>query len=78
MRLIFKKDGDSEVTIQMIRSTVVEEFNYVKMIKHLLKYEVEFETEFEDGITPDEQERIEVMLSKIEDAIYDEQIDEEE
>lgn len=72
MKLIFKKDENGNVLIELVTGTTTVDFSYVAMIKSLLvKNEVE-EPEFDISISDDEQERIKAMLDKISAAITEE------
>lgn len=68
MKLIFTKENDNEITVQLTKGTVVEPFSYVEMIKQLL-----FLNKFDEvdyiNISEDEKKRIEGMLRKINEAV---------
>jgi len=69
MKLIFSKDNDNNLTIQMITGTVVEDFTYVNMIKELIKNNKFEETEYNENISSEEREKIESMLNQINESI---------
>jgi translation initiation factor 2 gamma subunit (eIF-2gamma) len=68
MKLIFNKDQNNEITVQLKIGTVAEDFSYTKMVKQLLKNNVFEETDY-TNISEEEKIRIEAMLKKINDAI---------
>jgi len=73
MKLYFSKDSSNEIVVKMSTSTVVEEFSYVEMIKNLLLDNKFDATDFSDDITEDEKDRIETMLSSINESIEKEE-----
>ena len=77
MKLYFSKDSSNEIVVKMSNSTVVEEFSYVEMIKNLLLDNNFDDTDFSDEITEDEKDRIETMLSSINESIEEEEEGEE-
>ncbi|HSH65284.1 MAG TPA: hypothetical protein VLB84_05660 [Bacteroidia bacterium] len=68
MKLIFTKGQDNEITVQLTKGTVVENFSYVEMIKQLLEHNKFEDTDF-NNINEDEKKRIEGMLQKINEAV---------
>ena len=64
MKLIFNKNDDNEISIQLKSGEQVEEFSYTIMIKYLLT-----ENEFEDieynNLNDEEEQRIKVMINQI-------------
>ena len=77
MKLYFSKDAQNEIVIKMSTGTVIEEFSYIEMIKNLLLDNKFDDTEYSEDITDDEKERIETMLSSINESIIIENIDED-
>ena len=69
MKLIFNKDEEDNIVVQMAIGTIVENFEYVSMVKELLKNNSFEETQFADSITADERERINNMLMQINKVI---------
>jgi hypothetical protein len=69
MKLIFRKNEKQEVSV-LIRNQIAEDpFSYVAMIKSLVANNKFEESEFEDGITEEEKESVNKMLTKINEAI---------
>jgi hypothetical protein len=68
MKLIFTKDQDSEMSVQLTKGTIVENFSYVEMIKQLLENN-KFEDNEYNNLTEDEKNRIYVMLQKINEVV---------
>jgi len=69
MKLIFEKDQDKNMEVKIRDGLSEKEFSYVEMIK-MLRDKNEFEaSEFNADITDDEKERINNMLSKINEVI---------
>lgn len=73
MKLYFSKDSSDEIVVKMSTTTVVEEFSYVDMIKNLLLDNTFDDTDFSSDISDDEKERIENMLSSINESIEKEE-----
>jgi hypothetical protein len=71
MKLIFNKDQNNEITVQLKIGTVTEDFSYTKMVKQLLKNNIFEDTDY-TNISEEEKMRIEAMLKKINDAIVTE------
>lgn len=71
MKLIFSKDDDNNLTIQMATGTVVEDFTYVNMIKELIKSNKFDETEYDENISNEEREKIGLMLNQINESIVE-------
>lgn len=69
MKLLFSKDEEENIIVKMAKGTVVEEFSYVEMIKILLQNNTFDNTDFGNNITSEEIERIESMLSSINDSL---------
>lgn len=68
MKLIFTKNADLEINVQLAKGTILEDFSYTEMLKQLLDNNNFEETEYHN-ITDDEKSRIEVMLKKINETI---------
>ena len=69
MKLFFSKNDRDEIIVKMSTSTVQQEFSYVEMIKNLLENNVFDDTDFTDEFSDEEIDRIESMLTKINDSI---------
>lgn len=70
MKLYFTKDEENDIVVTMSTGTVVEEFSYVDMIKNLMLNNKFDDTEYSNGITDEEKDRIETMLSSINGSIF--------
>ena len=69
MKLIFEKDKEKNMEVKIRDGISEKEFSYVEMIK-MLRDKNEFEaSEFDAEIAEDERERINTMLSKINEVI---------
>jgi hypothetical protein len=78
MRLLFTKDGNNEILVQLQKGTIVQQFNYTEMVKQLL-VDNNFEDTIFENLTDEEIEKINLMLDKIKKVFNDsEEIDEEE
>jgi hypothetical protein len=69
MKLYFTKDEQQEIVVQMSTGIVMQEFSYIEMIKGLLSSNNFEATDYSDEITDEEEDRIESMLSSINDSI---------
>lgn len=70
MKLIFSKNEEENVAIQIVKGTSTIDFTYVDMVKELLNDNTIEDPDFNDDIISDEeQERIKSMLNKISEAI---------
>jgi len=74
MKLIFTKNADNEINVQLAKGTVLEEFSYTEMIKQLLENNNFEEIEYYN-ISDDEKSRIEVMLKKINETIEEDAVE---
>ena len=72
MKLIISKDENEELVIKMARGTIEEDFTYVKMLKELLNNNKFEDTIYKEGVTETEKERIENMLTQINELIENE------
>lgn len=77
MKLIFSKDSNNEVNVQLQSGTIVEDFSYTEMVRQLLQNNNFDDTDF-GNLSIEEQEKIQNMLNKITDVFEDksESIDE--
>ena len=74
MKLIFTKNADLEINVQLAKGTILEDFSYTEMLKQLLDNNNFEETEYHN-ITDDEKSRIEVMLKKINETIEEDTVE---
>ena len=72
MKLIFTKDANNEINVQLQKGTIVEDFSYTEMVSQLLTSNVFEDTDF-TNLSDDEQAKIESMLSKISAVFQDEE-----
>lgn len=64
MKLIFTKDANNEINVQLQKGTVVEDFSYTEMVSQLLTLNVFDDTNF-TNLSEEEQTKIRNMLDKI-------------
>lgn len=69
MKLIFSKNENESLEVELAKGTVTEEFSYVKLIKGLLENDKLDDTQFDESITDEEIEVIEKMVSRINDKV---------
>jgi hypothetical protein len=77
MKLIFTKDSNNEINVQLQNGTVVEDFSYTEMIRQLLIHNVFDDTEF-TNLSEDEQTKVKGMLDKISAVFQEEEENEAE
>ena len=75
-KLIFTKDENNEITVQLQKGTVLESFTYTEMISQLLEKNEFVGTEFVD-LSPEEEASINKMLEKI-NVVFEEEEKEED
>lgn len=69
MRLIFKKNDNGDIEVQIEKGTTLMEFNYIEMLRQLLeKNEISEECVFE-GLEAEEVSVLKKMLSEITNAV---------
>ncbi|MCX4331297.1 MAG: hypothetical protein OSJ24_03760 [Muribaculaceae bacterium] len=69
MRLIFKKNYNGDIEVQIEKGTTLMEFNYIEMLRQLLeKNEISEECVFE-GLEAEEVSVLKKMLSEITNAV---------
>lgn len=67
MKLFFKKDEIGNITIQIQKGTAVIDYDYVEMLKQLIKKnEIEYDWE---NIEDFEQEKFIELLDRIKEAV---------
>ena len=71
MRLVFTKDLNNEIQVQLQNGTILQVFSYTEMVKQLLVDNVFEDTIFEN-LTDDETKKINFMLEKIKDVFEEE------
>ncbi len=76
MKLIFTKDANNEINVQLQKGTVVEDFSYTEMVSQLLTSNVFDDTDF-TNLSEEEQAKIQTMLDKISAVFQDEEEDNE-
>ena len=76
MKLLFTKDTDNEINVQLQKGTVIEDFSYTEMISQLLVHNVFEDTDF-TNLSEEEQAKIQTMLDKISSVFQEEEKEEE-
>jgi hypothetical protein len=76
MKLIFTKDANNEINVQLQKGTIVEDFSYTEMVSQLLTNNVFDDTDF-INLSEEEQAKIQIMLDKINTVFQDEEEDNE-
>ncbi len=69
MKLLFKKDENSEISVVQKIDNQETDFSYVDMIKTLIKSKVMEPPEISDGFTEEEKNSIKSMVKHINAAI---------
>jgi len=64
MKLIFSKDDNNEISVQMQNGTIIESFSYTEMVRQLLSSNKFEDTDF-GNLSTEEQEKVQTMLAKI-------------
>lgn len=77
MKLIFTKEPNNDIKIQLQKGLIVEEFTYTEMIRQLLVSNDFEDSEFKD-LSDEEEEKIREMLDKITDVFEEDKEDEVE
>lgn len=72
MKLIFTKDANNEINVQLQKGTVVEDFSYTEIVSQLLTSNVFDDTDF-TNLSEEEQVKIQIMLDKISAVFQDEE-----
>lgn len=72
MKLIFTKDANNEINVQLQKGTIVEDFSYTEMVSQLLTSNVFDDTDF-TNLSIEEQAKIQSMLNKISAVFQDEE-----
>ena len=71
MKLIFSKDDNNEISLQLQRGTTVEDFSYIEMVRQLLEKNVFENPDFVGSFSDEEQGKIQTMLDKISKILED-------
>jgi hypothetical protein len=74
MKLLFTKDANNEINVQLQKGTVIEDFSYTEMVSQLLVQNVFEDTDF-TNLSEEEQTKIQIMLDKI-SSVFKEDEDE--
>lgn len=73
MKLIFKKNGDNEISVKIQRGTTFEDFSYIEMVSQLLQDKTFEDTDF-GNLSEDEKGKIQKMLDKINNIFQEDKI----
>jgi hypothetical protein len=73
MKLIFTKDANNEINVQLQKGTVIEDFSYTEMVSQLLIDNVFEDTEF-TNLLDEEKLKIQNMLDKIHEVFKIEEV----
>ena len=73
MKLIFTKDANNEINVQLQKGTVIEDFSYTEMVSQLLIDNVFEDTEF-TNLLDEEKLKIQNMLDKIHEVFKIEEL----
>ena len=72
MKLIFTKNANSEIDVQLQKGTVAEDFTYTEMVRQLLVDKKFEETDF-TNLSDEEKEKIQNMLDKVTEIFKEEE-----
>lgn len=64
MKLIFKKEENNDIAVEIQKGSIPVEFTYTEMIKQLLESNIIDDTDF-GNLSSNEKEGLEDMLTKI-------------
>jgi hypothetical protein len=64
MKLIFAKDANNDINVQLQKGTIAEDFTYTEMVRQLLLDNNFTDTDF-TNLAEEEQAKIRIMLDKI-------------
>ena len=73
MKVIFKKNDKSEISVTLIDGGQEREFSYVDLVKHLIQANKLDEPEIKGDFTDKEIESINTMVKTINDDLAEEQ-----
>lgn len=74
MKLIFTKQPNNDIKVQLQKGLIVEEFTYTEMIRQLLVLNDFEDCEFIE-LSDDEESKIKDMLNKINDVFVEDEIE---
>ena len=74
MKLIFTKDANNEINVQLQKGTIVEDFSYTEMVCQLLINNAFDDTDF-TNLSDEEQSKIQSMLDKIISVFQDDEVE---
>lgn len=72
MKITFAKDEEQQIKVRLKEDDEELEFDYIKMITYLFDEKQLEEPEFGEGITDEEKEKIQDMITNINSAIGNE------
>ncbi len=72
MKITFAKDEEQQIKVRLKEEDEEQEFDYIKMITYLFDEKQLEEPEFGEGITDEEKEKIQDMITNINSAIGNE------
>lgn len=72
MKITFAKDEEQQIKVRLKEGDEEQEFDYIKMITYLFDEKQLEEPEFGEGITDEEKEKIQDMITNINSAIGNE------
>ena len=74
MKLIFTKQPNNDIKVQLQKGLIVEEFSYTEMIRQLLVLNDFEDSEFIE-LSQEEETKIKDMLKKINDVFVEDKIE---
>ena len=74
MKLIFTKQPNNDIKVQLQKGLIVEEFSYTEMIRQLLVLNDFEDSEFIE-LSEEEETKIKDMLKKINDVFVEDKIE---
>jgi hypothetical protein len=74
MKLIFSKDNNNEISVQLQNGTIVEAFSYTEMVRQLLINNKFEDTDF-GNLSTEEREKVQTMLDKISKVFEEDKIE---
>jgi len=69
MKLIFSKDEEKNICVELFTGTEKRAFSYIEFVKSLWEKNELEEPEFCDEITDDEKSRLSLMIKRINEAV---------
>lgn len=77
MKLIFTKDANNDIKVQLQKGLIIEEFTYTEMIRQLLVLNDFEDSEFIE-LSDEEETKIMDMLKKINDVFGEDNLEKNE